>query len=44
MRRQAVTIKNATVNITAADDGIQVEDETDVNSGDLNDHWLNSND
>ena len=31
----AVTIKNATVNITATDDGIQVEDETDVNSGDL---------
>ena len=31
----AVTIKNAIVNITATDDGIQVEDETDVNSGDL---------
>lgn len=35
MQRTAVTIKNDTVNITATDDGIQVEDETDVNSGDL---------
>ncbi len=30
-----VTIKNAIVGIRLADDGIQVEDETDVNSGDL---------
>lgn len=30
-----VTITNSNVNISAADDGIQIEDETDVNSGDI---------